>query len=133
MAVSYHLAIALQLDYHARTMLNNHDEDEHMEPSISPEELKKILERGLVLLLDVRRKADYDADPGTIPGAAWRNPEQVDAWSQEIPKGQRVVVYCVKGGSVSQSITAALVQKYIQACYIEGGLKAWKESSGPRG
>jgi len=44
-----------------------------MEPCISPEELKKLLEKGSVLLLDVRRKADYDADPGTIPGAAWRN------------------------------------------------------------
>ena len=128
MAVSYHLAIALQLDYQGRTMLNHHEEDEHMEPSISPEELKKILERGLVLLLDVRRKADYDADPGTIPGATWRNPEQVETWSQEIPRDQRVVVYCVKGGSVSQSITAALAKKDIQACYVQGGLKAWKES-----
>ena len=100
-----------------------------MEPSIRPEELKKILEKGSVLLLDVRRKADYDADPGTIPGAAWRNPEQVETWSQEIPKDQRVVVYCVKGGSVSQSVTAALAKKYIRACYVEGGLKAWKESS----
>ena len=99
-----------------------------MEPSISPEELKKLLEKGSVLLLDVRRKVDYDADPGTIPGAPWRNPEQVDTWSQEIPKGQRVVVYCVKGGSVSQSITADLAKKGIQACYVEGGLKAWKES-----
>ena len=100
-----------------------------MEPSIRPEELKKILENVSVLLLDVRRKADYDADPETIPGASWRNPEQVDVWSREIPKGQRVVVYCVKGGSVSQSITTTLVQKDIQACYVEGGLKAWKESN----
>ena len=100
-----------------------------MQPCISPEELKKLLEKGSVLLLDVRRKADYDADPGTIPGAAWRNPEHAETWSQEIPRGQRVVVYCVKGGSVSQSITAALVKKDIQACYVQGGLKAWKESS----
>jgi rhodanese-related sulfurtransferase len=129
MAIRYHLTIALQLDYQGRTMLNHHEEDEQMEPSISPEELKKILEKGSVLLFDVRRKADYDANTETIPGAAWRNPEQVDVWSQEIPQGQRVVLYCVKGGSVSQSITAALVQKDIQACYVEGGLKAWKESS----
>ncbi len=100
-----------------------------MERSIRPEDLKKTLEKGSVLLLDVRRKADYDADPETIPGASWRNPEQVDVWVREIPKDKRVVVYCVKGGSVSQSITTALVQKNIQACYVEGGLKAWKESS----
>jgi rhodanese-related sulfurtransferase len=116
------------LDNQESTVVNNQEEGEHMEPSIRPEELKKILEKGSALLLDVRRKADYDADPGTIPGAVWRNPEQVEIWSQEIPKNQRVVVYCVKGGSVSQSITAALAKKEIQACYVQGGLYAWKES-----
>ena len=129
MALAQNLTIGLQLDNQESTMVNNQKEGEHMEPSIRPEKLKKILEEGSVLLLDVRRKADYDADPGTIPGAAWRNPEQVEIWSHEIPKDQRVVVYCVKGGSVSQSITAALVKKDIQACYVQGGLKAWKESS----
>jgi redox-sensitive bicupin YhaK (pirin superfamily) len=49
--------------------------------------------------------------------------------SQEIPQCQRVVVYCVKSGSVSQSITTAFVNKDIRTCYVEGGLKAWKESS----
>ena len=38
-----------------------------MELCTSPEELKKLLEKGSVLLLDVRRKADFDADPGTFP------------------------------------------------------------------
>jgi rhodanese-related sulfurtransferase len=122
------LTIGLQLDNQESTV-NNQEEGEHMEPSIRPEELKKILEKGSVLLLDVRRKADYDAVPETIPGAAWRNPEQVETWSQEIPKDRGVVVYCVKGGSVSQSITAALAKKDIPACYVEGGLKALKESS----
>jgi rhodanese-related sulfurtransferase len=116
------------LDNQESTIFINQEEGEHMEPSIRPEELKKLLEKGSALLLDVRRKADYEADPETIPGASWRNPELVDVWSQEIPKGQRVVVYCVKGGSVSQSITETLVKKEVQACYVEGGLKAWKES-----
>jgi rhodanese-related sulfurtransferase len=128
MALAQNLKIGLQLDNQESTMVNNQKEGEHMEPSIRPEELKKIMENGSALLLDVRRKADYDADPETIPGASWRNPELVDGWSQEIPKGQRVVVFCVKGGSVSQSITETLVKKEVQACYVEGGLKAWKES-----
>jgi rhodanese-related sulfurtransferase len=101
-----------------------------MDLSLRPEELKELLENAQLLLLDVRRKADYDADPATIPGAAWRNPEQFDAWSKEIPSGRRVVVYCVKGGAVSQSIAAALVKKDVDARYIAGGLKAWKESGG---
>ena len=101
-----------------------------MNTTIGPEDLKKLLKSEGVLLLDVRRKADYDADPRLVPGAVWRNPEEVAAWSQELPQGKTVVVYCVKGGSVSQSITDTLTRKQINACYIEGGLKAWKESGG---
>jgi hypothetical protein len=36
-------------------MLNNQEEEEQMEPSIRPEELKKMLEKGAVLILDVQR------------------------------------------------------------------------------
>jgi len=104
-----------------------------MNLGIRPEELKELLKKAPQLLLDVRRKLDHDANPEMIPGASWRNPEQVDAWSQEIPRGQQVVVYCVKGGSVSQSIAAAVFKKDIEARYIEGGLKAWKESCGQSG
>ena len=48
-----------------------------MNTAIGPEDLKKLLQSSDVVLLDVRRKADYDADPHLIPGAAWRNPEVV--------------------------------------------------------
>jgi len=101
-----------------------------MSPSFSPSELKKLLDGKNVTLLDVRRKADYEAEPSLIPGAAWRDPEQVESWSRELPKDRPVVVYCVKGGSVSQSITATLAGKQVNARFVEGGLKAWKESGG---
>ena len=102
-----------------------------MSPTLSPDELKKLLDSKNVTLLDVRRKADYEAEPSLIPGAAWRDPEQVESWSRELPKDRPVVVYCVKGGAVSQSITATLAGKQVNARYVEGGLKAWKESGGP--
>ena len=102
-----------------------------MRSPISPDELKSLLETGSVALIDVRRKADYEADPHLIPGATWRNPEEVESWSRELPQDRPVVVYCVKGGSVSQSITGTLTRKQISACYVEGGFKAWKEAGGP--
>ncbi len=102
-----------------------------MSSSLSPNELKKLLDSESATLVDVRRKADYDADPHLVPGAVWRNPEEVEAWSRELPQGKTVVVYCVKGGSVSQSITDALTRKQIDACYVKGGLKAWRDSGGP--
>jgi rhodanese-related sulfurtransferase len=105
-------------------------QDRDMNTAIGPEDLKKLLKSSDVVLLDVRRKADYDADPHLIPGAAWRNPEDVETWSQELSQGSPVVVYCVKGGSVSQSITDNLNKKQVPACYVEGGLRAWKDSGG---
>ena len=101
-----------------------------MSPPLSPNELKKLLDSKSVTLLDVRRKADYEAAPDLIPGAAWRDPEQVESWSRELPTDRPVVVYCVKGGSVSQSITATLTAQQVNARFVEGGLKAWKEAGG---
>ena len=101
-----------------------------MKPTLSPSELKKLLGSQSVTLLDVRRKADYEAEPDLIPGAAWRDPEQVESWSQELPKDRPVIVYCVKGGAVSQSITATLTGKQVNARFVEGGLRAWKEAGG---
>jgi len=101
-----------------------------MNPTLSPDELKKLLDSKSVTLVDVRRKADYDADPHLIPGATWCNPEEVETWSRGLSKDRPVVVYCVKGGSVSRSITEKLTRTQLNVRYIEGGLKAWKESGG---
>ena len=104
-----------------------------MSPPLSPSELKKLLDSKSGILLDVRRKADYEAAPDLIPGAAWRDPEQVESWSRELPKDRPVVVYCVKGGSVSQSITATLTGQQVNARFVEGGLNAWKAAGGELG
>jgi len=39
-------------------------------------------------------------------------------------------VYCVKGGSVSQSIADQLKNKNYNVKFLEGGIKAWKEMYG---
>jgi rhodanese-related sulfurtransferase len=102
-----------------------------MRSPISPDELRSLLETKSTVLLDVRRKSDYETEPHLIPGAVWRDPAHVESWSRELKEDRSVVVYCVKGGSVSQSITETLIRKGINACYVEGGLKAWKEAGGP--
>lgn len=48
-------------------------------------------------LLDVRRRADADANPRCIAGAVYRDPEKIDAWIGDLPAGKPAVVYCVKG------------------------------------
>ena len=55
-------------------------------------------------LIDVRRASDRrESDPSAIPGAEWKDPEKVAEWGKDL--GSRdVVVYCVRGGSVSRSV-----------------------------
>jgi rhodanese-related sulfurtransferase len=85
-----------------------------------------IKEPAQMTLLDVRRAADVDADPVFIPGAVWRDPNKVNEWVGEIPKDKPLVVYCVRGGSVSNAVLDKLLEKGVTAQYIEGGLAAWK-------
>lgn len=102
-----------------------------MSRTITVTDLKTLINsRPDITLLDVRRRADYDADAATIPGAAWRDPEQVATWSKDLPKNNEVVIYCARGGSVSNKVLDQLKELNISAKYIEGGIAAWKEHEG---
>jgi rhodanese-related sulfurtransferase len=76
-------------------------------------------------VLDVRRRADLLANPRRIPGAQWRDPEQVERWAGEFAQGQPVVVYDLTGAAVSQTVAARLRREGIDACHLAGGLVAW--------
>jgi rhodanese-related sulfurtransferase len=103
-----------------------------VERTIRPDDLKeRLAARKEIILLDVRRKTDYDADRDTLPGAEWRDPDKVAEWSMELPRDKRVVVYCVRGGSVSNNVFDYLQGKSLHARFIEGGLEAWKAAGGP--
>ena len=99
-----------------------------MERSIKPQDLK--LSLNSVTLIDVRRKADLDADAAKLPNATWYDPEQIETWGAQLPKGQEVVLYCVRGGSVSNSVLDHLRSKGVTARFIEGGIVGWKEAGG---
>jgi len=102
-----------------------------VERTINPEVLKEQLaSRKDLMLLDVRRKSEYEADNLTLPGALWRDPEKVDDWSRELPRDKDVVIYCARGGSVSNKVINVLLDKKIQAQYLEGGIAAWKAVNG---
>ncbi len=97
-----------------------------MTDSIDIKTLKKLLlSKETVTLIDVRRKADYEADPQKITGATWHDPEEMDAWIKQLPADKRIVAYCVKGGLVSQSVTDRLRQEGLDTLFLERGLKDW--------
>lgn len=99
-----------------------------MERTIKPDTLKTELAGKLIL--DVRRAADRDAAPGHLPGAQWKNPEQLAEWADSLPNDQQIVLYCARGGSVSNSVVDALQAKGLNARFIEGGIEGWKAAGG---
>lgn len=83
-----------------------------------------------VYVLDVRREADYAKSNESLPGAHWKNPEQMVDWADSLPRDRDIVLYCVRGGAVSNSIVDALQAKGLQARYIDGGIEGWKAAGG---
>jgi rhodanese-related sulfurtransferase len=97
-----------------------------MNRTITPAALKQLNE---VILLDVRREADFASGPAMIEGALRRLPETVETWADELPKDRDVVIYCARGGSVSNSVLDVLLNKNISARFIEGGIEAWNKEA----
>jgi rhodanese-related sulfurtransferase len=87
--------------------------------------------RAGIAILDVRRRVAFDAEPRLIPGAVWRNPEEVAIWADALNRNQPVVVYCVYGHEVSQGIADHLRAHGFAAARLEGGIEAWKAAGGP--
>ena len=101
-----------------------------MDRTINPQELKNILENKDVKIIDVRRKEDYAADNTAIPGASWFDPANIDGWCDTMPTDKDLILYCVRGGAVSNSVVDTLQAKGVNARFIEGGISAWKEAGG---
>jgi rhodanese-related sulfurtransferase len=98
---------------------------------ISAKELKLALDSGQSLvLIDVRRQSDYDEDPNLIPGATWYDLEQMDAWSQDIPKDADLVVYCAHGRSRSQAALEHFTNNGYKVKLLDHGYDGWRDAGG---
>lgn len=97
-----------------------------MKRTITPTELSERPKEFTVI--DVRRKTDYDGD--VILNAEWHDPEGVEQWAKDLSADKEIVLYCARGGSVSNKVLDSLLAGNIKARYIEGGIEGWKQSGG---
>lgn len=97
-----------------------------MERTIKPQDLNLTGTH----LIDVRRKEDRDASSEQLPGASWHDPNDIGHWGPSLPKDREIVLYCVRGGSVSNSVVDALQAQGLNARFIEGGIEGWKAAGG---
>lgn len=80
-----------------------------------------------ILLLDVRLKIDYEDSQFTLPNSEWKDPTLIDQWISTISKDKKVVVYCVHGRTISESVTERLLAEGIDASFIQNGIEGIRE------
>lgn len=80
-----------------------------------------------VYILDVRSQIDYEDSEYTLPNSEWKNPLLIDQWVNTIPRDKKVVVYCVHGRSVSESVTKHLLSEGFDVSFIENGIEGIRE------
>ena len=94
--------------------------------SVDANRLEALQQANDVTVLDVRLIEDFEADPELIPGAMYRNPDNIEQWSSALPQDTKVVVYCVKGRWVSQKAATFLRNKGYDVYSLTGGIEGWR-------
>lgn len=97
--------------------------------TLEPQAVKELLDRGKLLLVDVREPAEYAAE--RIPGALLYPLSTFDATVLPHDWARRVVFHC---GSGKRSLAAAekrLAAGNTTAAHLGGGIAAWKQAGLP--
>ena len=81
-------------------------------------------------IIDVRRRDGYDASPGVLPAAAWRDAKSGD-WIGSLDRARPVVVACKAAHEMSQMAAAELRAQGYEAAVLAGGYAAWSEAGLP--
>jgi hydroxyacylglutathione hydrolase len=103
--------------------------DADLPADLTVEQVKDLLDRGEIALLDVREPEEWVA--GHIEGATWIPLGDLDMRYQELDEGRRWVVYCHVG---VRSAQAADFLQYVglpHAANMLGGIAAWERHRYP--
>ncbi len=63
-------------------------------PRMTPEELKEMLGKPGIVIIDVRSNADWMDSTQKIKGAVRQDPKKVSSWMGKYPKDRGLVFYC---------------------------------------
>lgn len=76
-------------------------------------------------VVDVRREPAFAAATTSLPGALRRDHEAVAGWADGLEPHRLVIVMCVHGHEISQSVAAALSARGYTTSYLAGGIAEW--------
>jgi rhodanese-related sulfurtransferase len=99
---------------------------------ISPEDLWHLVGTAAApQVVDVRRRDIYDAAPGVLPTAVWRDFAQAAQWTGELDRARPIVLACKAGKELSNAPAAYLRAEGFDARVLAGGYAAWSEAALP--
>ena len=101
---------------------------------ITPEELKAKLDRGEdVIVVDVRDRSEFQAEPAIIPGALHLTVDELDRRHREIPRGRDIVLYCTCPSEQTSARAALLLRKrgIERIRPLAGGYHGWRDRGYP--
>ena len=81
-------------------------------------------------IFDVRREPTYAADPAVIV-CAQRPGADIVAFAAGQSRDRSIAVYCAHGLELSVNAAQALAAAGYDACYLAGGIEAWREAELP--
>jgi rhodanese-related sulfurtransferase len=112
-----------------------HDARTHV-AMISPDEAKRLLDRGAVTLIDVGEEWQL-RERGTIPGARniTRGELEIRADSEEErrdpalqDRDQKIMLTCGGGGKATLSAHSLLEMGFTDVAVIQGGCRGWQQA-----
>lgn len=83
-----------------------------------------------MVILDLRRNADYDKDTLTMPAARRLDPDKIAEWSSTLPKDKEILLFCAHGRSISNASVDYLTKNGYKARLVAGGFDGWKDEGG---
>jgi rhodanese-related sulfurtransferase len=101
---------------------------------ITPEELKAKLDGGEApMIVDIRDRIDFEAEPAVIPGALHLTTEELEQRHREIPRERDIVLYCTCPSEATSARVALLLRRrgIERVRPLAGGYHAWRKHGYP--
>ncbi len=100
---------------------------------ITPQEAKAMMDKGGVIVIDVRTEKEYKR--GTIPGAMHipRGLLEFKVYKVITDPNQKIIIFCKSGGRGALATLRLKEMGYKNVYNIKGGFKGWKKAGLPVG
>ncbi len=100
-------------------------------PMISKDDLKAMLDKPDIAILDLRSAADWDKSDMKIKGAMREDPMNVDSWAGKFAKDKQIIMYCADGKSSPDAAKKLMEMGYTKVSILKGGWPEWETAKYP--